>query len=150
MQAFLILCDAGQRDMSTGKVHLLGADWTVVDARSPNMSVAVFLRTSWAEAEALNARPAPFALQLLDDQRRVVPNPDGSGPVLKVEGKLTLADVADDDAARLVDIHSSFTVTAHLAPGTLDAGKSYVWSLEIDGEEAASVAFAVRPLEPAS
>lgn len=146
MQAFIMLCDSAQRDGVSGKMHMLGGDWSVVGPDLPSMAVAVFLRIPWSEVD----HERPFVLRLLDEGGKpVLAEQDGedeSIPIqfvgdLKLEGAVTLP---VDHPGRQVDIHTSFAVNVLLPSSTLEPG-SYRWSLEVAAEEAASVAFVLRP-----
>jgi hypothetical protein len=145
MQAFLVMCDAAQMDQSTGKISMLGGDWAVMGPESPSMALVVFLRLSWEEIR----QARPFALRLLDHdgQPVIAPIKGEEGPV-QYAGKLSLNEaspIADDKAARLVDVHSSFTVNAPGLGGALKPGSRYTWSFIVEDEQLASVDFVVRP-----
>jgi hypothetical protein len=61
VEAQLILCDAAVAD-PTGKIHMLGAGWTVVSTPTPGHAVAVLARVPWDRAN----QKLPLRLQLLD------------------------------------------------------------------------------------
>lgn len=142
----MMLCDSAQRDAATGKMHMLGGDWAVVGPDLPSMALAVFLRIPWAELE----QPRPFVLRLLDGERNPVQGEleqMGEYAPIQFAGEVQLSGAAhlpEDDPARLVDIHSSFSVNLLLAEGALKPGL-HLWVLEVAGAEVASVAFVLRP-----
>lgn len=43
----LILCDAAQTDLSNGKLHMLGAGWTLVKSPTPPHAVALMVQVPW-------------------------------------------------------------------------------------------------------
>ncbi len=76
----LILCDAAQTDVSTGKIHMLGAGWTMVGTPTPPHAVALMIQVPWDRTnEKLRVRT-----QLLngDGQPVMVPGPTGPQPLL--------------------------------------------------------------------
>ncbi|WP_449064293.1 DUF6941 family protein [Planomonospora algeriensis] len=140
MQAFIVLCDAAQHDGSSGKINILGGDWSATDTKLPQSALAVFVRASWEEA----ATRRVFALRLLDDDGRpVTAGTPGKERPVEYTGAMELSGAAAtvDDAVRSVDIHNSFAVTVPRLP--LLPGRRYTWSLEVDGQVLTSVAFAV-------
>ncbi|GLW96698.1 hypothetical protein [Microtetraspora sp. NBRC 16547] len=139
MKAFIMLCDSAQRDHVTGKMHMLGADWSLTDSAAPQMAVAVFLRFSWEEASASHF----FALRLVDDAGKSVMAPvNGEDRPVEYQGELGNVSVGADDFVRMTDIHSSFAV--NVAPLPLGVGRRYEWKLDIDDQEFASADFAIR------
>lgn len=145
MQAFLVLCDAAQVDPSTGKISMLGGDWSVIGPESPSMALVVFLRVTWEEIQPAR----PFTLRLLDSEGQpvVAPGKGGEGPV-QFYGAFSINEsspTVDDKTARLVDVHSSFPVSAPGIASSLTPGARYTWLFTLDGQELASVDFAVRP-----
>lgn len=144
MQVFLVICDAAQVEESTGKISMLGGDWAVTSPGNPGMSLVVFLRVSWQEIEQSRS----FTLRLLDEHQQPVVAPiKGEKRPVQFTGQLSLNEnspVADDPAAHLVDVHSSFTVNAPGIGGVLTPGSVYTWSFLVEDTEVASVKFAVR------
>ncbi|MFJ2028982.1 DUF6941 family protein [Streptosporangium sp. NPDC087985] len=140
MQAFIMLCDSAQHDQGTGKMHMLGADWSLTDSVAPQMTVAVFLRVPWEEASTSHS----FTLRLVDaDEKPVMAPLDGGDSPVEYQGELGISMGADaDDFIRMTDIHSSFAV--NIMPLSLEAGKRYEWKLDIDEQEFASADFAIR------
>ncbi|MEV0592029.1 DUF6941 family protein [Nonomuraea cavernae] len=141
MEAFIVLCDAAQHDTTSGKINILGGDWSVKDARPTQTAVALFIRLSWEEA----AEGRSFTLRLVDDMGTPihVGQPGEERPV-EYGGTVQLNESAVDiDAVtKLVDVHNSFAVTVPQFP--LEHGRRYVWEVRTNGDLLSSVAFAVR------
>lgn len=43
----LILCDAAQTDAATGKIHMLGAGWTITGSPTAPHAVALMIQVPW-------------------------------------------------------------------------------------------------------
>ncbi len=43
----LILCDAAQTDAATGKIHMLGAGWTITSSPTAPHAVALMIQVPW-------------------------------------------------------------------------------------------------------
>jgi hypothetical protein len=143
MQAFLLLCDSAQPDLATGKIHMLGAGWSVTGPAVPPMTIAVFLRLSWGEASS----PHEFSLDLVDDDGKPVTalSQEGDRPI-QFSGNIGLdnaAQAAADENLRKIGLQSSFTV--NVPPPPLNPGCHYKWTFTVDGEELSSIPFSIRP-----
>jgi hypothetical protein len=142
MHAHIVLCDSAQLDQGTGKMHMLGAGWTVTGPEVPPFSVVVFFQVPWEEAVGLHA----FAIRLLDDDdRSVVPAESREGKPIAFTGDLRLNPDSPllEESAKKVDIHSAFAVNAPSLK--IASGERYRWVVEVDGKEIGSMAFVVRP-----
>jgi hypothetical protein len=134
----LLLCDAAQVDPS-GKVHLLGAGWTVVGTPLPGLAVVVLVHVAWhetvtphvlrlrledADGQPVLVGPADAPRALLHEQTIVAPRPPGVPEGINID----------------VPVVVSFGPGMPLPPGR------YVWRLEIDGasDEGWMLAFHVR------
>lgn len=76
----LILCDAAQTDGMTGKVHMLGAGWTVTASPTSPHAVALMIKVPWDRTnQKLKVR-----VELLDDDGHAVtiPGPTKPQPIL--------------------------------------------------------------------
>ncbi|MFG1707157.1 DUF6941 family protein [Nonomuraea sp. M3C6] len=145
MEAFIVLCDAAQHDVASGKINVLGGDWSVTDARPTQTAVAMFIRLSWEEA----TEGRSFTLRLVDDTgKQVRIGEPGEERPIEYGGTLQLNESAadTDPAAKLVDVHNSFAVTVPELP--LEPGRRYVWEVRTSGELLSLVAFAVREAPP--
>jgi hypothetical protein len=142
MEGFLVLADSATTDRTTGKVHLLGAGWSLTGPTVPPSAIAGFLRIPWGDAkEDLN-----FRLQLLDENRTKIelPRADGESRPVRFDGRLgPVGTQLDEDVTRKVPMNLSFSL--NIPPLPLSPGETYEWILEIEGAEVASVRFGVRP-----
>ncbi|MEU8035535.1 hypothetical protein [Streptosporangium sp. NPDC049078] len=144
MQAFLLLCDSAQSDPATGKIHMLGAGWSVTGPVVPAMTIAVFLRLSWDEAGS----PREFNLYLVDEDGESVTtsSPEGGRPI-QFGGSVGLdktAQVEVDEILQKTGLQTSFTVS--VPPPPLSPGRHYKWIFTVNDEELSSIPFSVRPL----
>jgi hypothetical protein len=137
-QATVVLADFAEAD-ANGKVHILGAGWSVTGPDPSPQAVVVFLKVPASQTGA----PVAVALRLLDPSRNVVVIPGMSGPQpLEISGQV-IAKVPTEDWDTTRDLGASFVV--NIAPLTLAAGSVYSWVCEVDGKEVASAEFLVRP-----
>lgn len=146
MRAQILLCDSAQLDQGTGKMHILGAGWSVTGPQIPPFAVAVFFQIPWEEA----AGDHTFAIRLVsDDDQPVFPLGSTEEKPVAFRGNLQLNPDSPhlEDSAMKVDVHSAFAVNAPAL--RVPAGQRYRWIVEIDGVEIGSAEFAVRP-EPDS
>ncbi|MEV7012801.1 hypothetical protein [Streptosporangium sp. NPDC051022] len=140
MRGFLVLCDSAGVDRATGKINMLGAGWSLTGPQVPPMAVAGFLRVPWEEAKAEHA----FTLRLVDGDGEPVRTPfAGEEGALRFGGTLVvdLGEGRDRERAENPEIHSGFAVSVPSLP--LGPGR-YTWTLEVDGDDLASVTFGVR------
>lgn len=143
MRAFIILCDHAVQDVPTGKVHLMGAGWSVTAPLPGPRAVAVFIKVAWNEAN----EPHKFSLRLVnaDGQVESVEGPAGRQPIdfqgnLEVGGPPGLPQGSEIDASFVVN----------LGPLPLVPGQRFTWQLEMDSAEIASESFYVRPMPHAA
>lgn len=132
--AQIILCDAAQADPSTGKVHMLGAGWSMT--RSPTShAVAVLMKIPWDRAN----EPITVIVRLLDADGHPaqIITPTGVAPAMQAEGKVEVGRPAGIAPGSLLD--ASFVL--NLPPLPLTPGR-YEWRLEI-GEASYSAPFTV-------
>ena len=134
--AQLILCDAAQADPGTGKVHMLGAGWSMT--RTPTShALAVLMKIPWDRAN----EPITLSVKLLDADGHPAQllTPDGVAPAPQHEGKVEVGRPPGIAPGSVLD--ASFVLTVPplpLAPGR------YEWRLEI-GEASYSAPFTVLP-----
>jgi hypothetical protein len=142
MRAILVLCDFAEQDQPGGKVHILGAGWSVTGPLPSAHAVVVLIKVGWSETN----RPHDFVLRLTDaDANPVsVPSPAGS-QVLEFRGQLEAG--RQPGIPEGSEIDASFVV--QLQPVPLTGGQRYTWRLEINSEEAAAEGFYVRPMPQA-
>jgi hypothetical protein len=139
MRAALVLCDYAAQDIAGGKVHLMGAGWSVTGPMPTTHAVAAFVKVGWDEANEKH----PLALRLLNSDGQVVTLP---GPVgeqrIEFPGNLEVPRPAGIPHGSEID--ATFVVNVGALP--LTPGQRYRWELEIDGEQRASEPFLVRPM----
>ena len=77
LQVHLILCDAAQAD--SGKLHMLGAGWSITRSPTAPHAVAAIIKVPWDRAN----QPMHLRLQMHDADGDLVgvPTPDGPVPV---------------------------------------------------------------------
>jgi hypothetical protein len=141
MRASLILCDFAEPDPAAGKVHMLGAGWSVTGPQPAMQSVVALIKVGWNEAN----RPVEFVLRLTDGDGAVVhvPGPAGAQP-LEITGRMEVGRPPDIPEGSEID--ASFVVP--LQPLSLTPGQRFTWRLSFGDQEAASESFYVRPLPP--
>ncbi|NHC12632.1 DUF6941 family protein [Motilibacter deserti] len=142
MDAVLILADSAQQSEPGGKVHILGAGWSVTGPAVAAGAVVVFLWIPWDQTN----EPHEVVLSLLDADGHVVlvPGPEGDVP-LRIPNTVQVGRPAATPDGTPID--ASFVV--NYGPGLpLTPGERYTWQLEIDGEskEHWSRGFLVRPV----
>ncbi len=81
----IILCDAAQADPATGKMHMLGAGWTITGTPTPPHAVALMIQVPWDRAhEKLAVR-----IELLDDDGKAIQvGPETASQAIAGEGEL--------------------------------------------------------------
>jgi hypothetical protein len=143
MRATLLLCDAAQVDPA-GKVHILGAGWTVVSVArgAPVLAHAVvaIVHVPWHETH----EPHRLRLRLEDEDGRPVmigPAPDQLAPLIHEQQ----IDVGRPPGAP-EGITFDVPVVVSVGPGMPLTEGRYSWRLEIDGasDEDWFVSFHVR------
>lgn len=122
IEAQLLLCDAAVADPS-GKLHMLGAGWSMTSSPTAPQAVAVLLKIPWDRA---NQR-MPVVLRLLDSdgQPVVLSTPEGSQQVV-VGGEVEAGRPAGVAHGSPLDAAMAFNVP----PLPLDPGR-YQWRLDV-------------------
>lgn len=118
----MLLCDAAVADPG-GKLHMLGAGWSMTGSPTSPQAVAVLLKIPWDRA---NER-LTLSLRLLDqDGRQVtVGTPDGAQPVT-MDGEIETGRPPGVAPGSLLDAALAFTVPSlPLPPGR------YQWRLDV-------------------
>ena len=135
LEAKLILCDAAVADQASGKVHMLGAGWSIASSPTPPQGVVVLAKIPWDRA---NQR-IPLLLMLLDSDGNQVamPGPKGPDPVL-AEGEVEVG--RPPGVRHGVPLDASFAL--NVGPMPLEPGR-YEWRLTL-AEGTWSEAFEVR------
>ncbi|MFI6508467.1 DUF6941 family protein [Streptosporangium sp. NPDC050855] len=131
----LILCDAAVSDPS-GKVHMLGAGWSVTGAPSAPHAVAVLLGIPWDRAD----ERIPLRLELRDDDGHPVEilTPGDDIAAVNHAGSVEIGRPSGLAAGTTLDAAFSLSVPAlSLKPGR------YHWRLEI-GDQVVTKSFTAR------
>jgi len=140
----MLLCDAAQVDPA-GKVHILGAGWTVT-AAGPSQplaghAVVALLHVPWSETETPHA--VVLRLEDADGHPVVVQGPNGARAMVHEQ---VVAVGRPPGAPEGITLDAPVVIT--VGPGVpLHPGR-YVWRLEIDGQshEDWLVSFHVQPV----
>jgi hypothetical protein len=145
MRAIVLLADSAQVDPSK-KVHALGLGWSVTTTPTPPATLVVLLKVPWSETNVRH----DVSLHLVDADGHpvMVSGSDDEARPLVVSASFEVGRPAGTPAGTPVDEAFAVNLGAGLA---LNAGQSYEWQLEIDGQrDAAWVAsFHVRSPRPA-
>lgn len=122
LEVQLILCDAAQADPTSGKVHMLGAGWSITRAPFQHAVVAL-VKVPWDRTN----RPHDLTLDLTDsDGNQRVALPDGEKVSLHAEGKVEVGRPAGLAAGSLLDASFALNVPLlNLPPGR------YEWRLKV-------------------
>ena len=138
LQATMLLCDYAQ--VADGKLFVSGGGWSIVDASTPPVSIALLLAVPW---DRIN-RPLEFVLTLHDgDGRTVLHEADGGPREVRFGGRLEVGRPPDLPPGVSIDVPIVVAVPAmNLAPAS-----RYTWDLTIDGEHhgAWRLPFSTRP-----
>ena len=138
VDAQVILCDAAVADPA-GKVHMLGAGWSITGTPTAPQAVAVLMKIPWDRAN----EKIPMALRLLDADGQPIKLP---GPM----GEQVIESRGDIEVGRPPGVQPGSPIDASFAlsvqPMPLAPGR-YEWRLEL-AESVFSTAFQVRASPP--
>jgi Family of unknown function (DUF6941) len=138
MQAVIVLGDFAERDAATGKVHILGAGWSVTGPAASAQAVIIFVKVPADRA----GTPIPITLRLLDPAGKVVTAPGAAGVQrLEIFGQIEMSEPESWEGPAVLDAVFSVNV----GPLLLQPGGTYSWHVDVDNKEAASTEFRVRP-----
>ncbi len=137
MRASIILCDFAEQDQIGGKVHILGAGWSLTGPQPAPHAVVVLIKIGWDEAN----REHEFVVRLTDADGGVVSvlSPAGTQE-LSFNGKFEVG--RPPGIPQGSEIDASFVIS--LQPVPLAGGQRYTWRLEVDQRERATEGFFVR------
>jgi len=132
----LILCDAAVAEPATGKLHMLGAGWSVTGSPTAPQAVAVMIKVPWDRAN----QKIKFSLQLLnpDGQPVELQTLDGTSAPIMQEGDIEVGRPPGIAAGSMLDAALAMSVP----PMPLPAGR-YEWRLHI-GDQTEHESFTVR------
>lgn len=127
IEAHIILCDAAVADGATGKVHMLGAGWSVIGRPLAPHAVAVLIKIPWDRANV----QLPLRLELFgpDGTPIELSTPDGPRPV---SGRATVEVGRPAGIAPGSMLDASFVLNVGALP--LAPGR-YEWRLLLDDLE---------------
>jgi len=121
----LILCDAAQADVATGKIHMLGAGWTHTTSPPGPHAVALLIQVPWDRTN----QKLPLRVELLTDDGKAVTVPGPTGPQ-------PLLNEAELEVGRPPGIAPGSTLSAafalNVASLPLPTGR-YQWRATVDG-----------------
>ena len=122
IEAQLLLCDAAVADPA-GKLHMLGAGWSMTSSPTAPQAVAVLLKIPWDRA---NQRLAVL-LRLVDSDGRPVllPSPEGDQEI-SIQGEVEAGRPPGIAPGSLLDAALTFSVP----PLPLEPGR-YQWRLDV-------------------
>ena len=118
ISAQVILCDAAQAD-SSGKLHMLGAGWSITGTPTAPQAVAVLVWVPWDRAN----QKLPLTLQLLDADGKPVDLDNGP---IRADAELEVG--RPPGIAQGSPLNASFAL--NLGPMPLPPGR-YEWRLEV-------------------
>lgn len=136
IEAQLILCDAAQADGGTGKVHMLGAGWSVTSSPTGPHAIVVLMKIPWDRAN----QKIPLRLDLLTQDGSAVQlaTPNGQSAVSVPERVVEVGRPPGVAYGSVLD--ASFALNVGGMP--LEPGR-YCWRLEL-AELTISAVFTVR------
>jgi hypothetical protein len=131
----LILCDAAVAEPGTGKVHMLGAGWSVTGSPTGQQAVAVLMKIPWDRAN----QPISFVLQLFDSDGHPVKIETPEGPQeVKLPGQVEVGRPAGVAAGSDLDA----SLALNVPPLPLRPAR-YQWRFDIS-DQTFDVSFQVR------
>lgn len=133
LDAIVILCDAAQTD-GLGKLHMLGAGWSLTTSPTAPAAVAVMLKVPW---DRTNIK-LPLKLQLLTEDFESVVLPGQTDPI-QFETELEVGRPPGLKAGTPID--AAFAL--NIAPLPLKPG-SYRWQLTAGDDDQHGAPFTVR------
>lgn len=127
VQAQIILCDSAVSEPGTGKVHMLGAGWSITSVPTSPQAVVVLIKIPWDRTN----QKIPVRLQLLtaDGQPVNIPTPQGEFPISN-EGSVEVGRPPGIEPGSLLD--ASFVL--NVGPLPLAPGR-YEWRLDLAEQE---------------
>jgi Family of unknown function (DUF6941) len=141
MRASIILCDFAEQEVAGGKVHMLGAGWSVIGPAPAPQAVVVLIKMQWTEAN----RSHNFMLRMTDGDGATVRVPSPAGTqAMEFAGSLEVGRPPGIPPGSEIDT----TFVVPLQPLPLTPGQRFTWRLNFGDQEVASETFYVRPLPP--
>lgn len=138
MRAAIVLGDFAETDTGSGKVHVIGAGWSITGPAPGPHAVVAFIQVP---ADRVQGGPIPVTLRLVDRAGQLVEAPGPAGMQrLEITGQVEMQEPEDWDHS--TELQAIFS--ANLMGLPLQPGQSYTWLFEVDGKDLASTEFQVR------
>ncbi len=138
MRAAIVLGDFAETDATSGKVHIIGAGWSMTGPAPGPHAVVAFIQVP---ADRVEEGPIPVTLRLIDRAGQVVEVPGPAGMQrLEITGQVEMQVPEDWDHSTPLQI--AFAVNLMGIP--LQPGQSYAWTIEVEEKELTSTEFQVR------
>jgi hypothetical protein len=138
IRAAILLGDFAETDTGSGKVHIIGAGWSMTGPAPGPHAVVAFIQVP---ADRVEGGPIPVTLRLTDRAGQLV---EVQGPAgmqrLELTGQVEMQVPEGWDHSTA--LQAIFSVNLMGIP--LQPGQSYTWSVEVDGKDLASTEFQVR------
>jgi hypothetical protein len=139
MRAAIVLGDFAETDTGSGKVHIIGAGWSMTGPAPGPHAVVAFIQVP---ADRVEEGPIPFTLRLTDRAGQLVEAPGPAGMQrLEISGQVEMQVPEGWDHSTA--LQAAFS--ANLMGLPLQPGQSYAWSIEVDGKDLGSTEFQVSP-----
>lgn len=140
MRVSIVLCDFAEQEQQGGKVHMLGAGWSMTGPEPSPHAVVAFIKVAWDEATEKHN----FVLRLTDSDGHIVNMSGTSVPQpLEFSGVFEVGRPPELPAGSEIDVN--FVVGVQ--PLQLIPGHRYSWRIEIgegDSQLVGSESFMVR------
>jgi hypothetical protein len=140
MRAVIILGDFAETDIGTGKIHILGAGWSMTGPAPSPQAVIAFIQIP---ADRVGGAPIPVTLRLVDQAGQLV---EAQGPAgmqrVEITGQVETQEPEGWDHSTELQVNFATNLTGL----PLQPGQSYTWSIEVDEKELASTQFQVKPV----
>lgn len=136
LEVQLILCDAAQADPNTGKIHMLGAGWSLTGSPTAPHAVAILVKVPWDRAN----QQIHGTLALVDPDGRPIelPTPGRDLTEIIMEFDLEVGRPAGLEPGSMIDAAMAFNIGALPLP----CGR-YQWRLDL-GDQRFAASFAAR------
>lgn len=119
----MLLADHAQ--VAGGKLYINGGGWSVVDAPTPPIHIALLLLVPWDRAGV----PLQLRLTLIDEDGAVVRQGPGDAEV-RIEGQIAV----ERPPAHLVGVPLDVPMVIGVPSLNVPGASRYTWILEVDGQ----------------
>jgi hypothetical protein len=126
VEATMVLCEHAVADPASGKIHMLGAGWSVTTSPITAQAVAIMVSVPWDRADESIA----LTLSLLDPHGRAVRvGSRDAGTELRQEFNVEVGRPPGIPPGSPLDA----AMAVNVPPFALPSGR-YEWRLEVDGQ----------------